>query len=71
MMSREFSSNNSVSPATLRDMFTPEELSRLCALRENFYTHAEYLERVIDGRRLEFARWLLENGKLSEGTDES
>lgn len=71
MMSREFSSNNTVSPTTLGETFTPEELSRLSTLRENFYTHAEYLERVIDDRRLEFARWLMEHGKLSEGTSEA
>ncbi|MBF6589223.1 MAG: hypothetical protein IVW57_01675 [Ktedonobacterales bacterium] len=71
MMPREFSSNNTTRPATLGDSFTPEELSRLNALRQNFYTHAEYLERVIDDRRLEFARWLLEHGKLSEGTGEA
>ena len=70
MMSREYSTNNTSSPTKLSDMFTPEELSRLDALRQNFYTHAEYLERVIDDRRLEFARWLLEHGKLSEGASE-
>ena len=71
MMSREFSSNNTTSPAILGESFTQEELSRLSALRENFHTHAEYLERVIDDRRLEFARWLLEHGKLSEGIGDS
>jgi hypothetical protein len=71
MISRDFAANNAISPITLGDTFTPEELSRLDALRQNFYTHAEYLERVIDDRRLEFARWLLDNGKLSEGIDEA
>jgi hypothetical protein len=70
MMSREYSTNNTTSPTKLSDMFTPDELSRLDALRQNFYTHAEYLERVIDDRRLEFARWLLDHGKLSEGANE-
>jgi hypothetical protein len=47
--------------------FTPQELARLNALRMNFRSRAEYLERVIDDRRLEFARWIVANGKLSEG----
>lgn len=66
MMYRDFGSNNS-KPAMLTGNFTPEELARLNALRSNFRSRAEYLERVIDDRRLEFARWLLEHGKLSEG----
>jgi hypothetical protein len=51
--------------------FTPEELARLNALRASFQSRAEYLERVIDDRRLEFARWLLEHGRLSEGDAEA
>lgn len=70
MMAREYSSNNASLPATLGSNFTAEEMARLDILRQNFYLHAEYLERVIDDRRLEFGRWLLEHGKLSEGTVE-
>ena len=51
--------------------FSQEELARLNALRTNFRSRAEYIERVIDDRRLEFARWLVENGKLSEGAGEA
>jgi hypothetical protein len=65
MMSREYGNNNT-KPTMLTGNFTPEELARLNALRADFYSRAEYLERVIDDRRLEFARWLVENGKLHE-----
>ena len=65
MFSREYSANNA-RPAILGTNFTADEMARLQSLRRNYYTHAEYLERVIDDRRLEFARWLLDHGKLNE-----
>jgi hypothetical protein len=66
MMYHDYGNSNS-KPAMLTGNFTPQELARLNALRMNFRSRAEYLERVIDDRRLEFARWLVANGKLSEG----
>jgi len=66
MTYRDYGSSSS-KPAMATGNFTSEELARLNALRTNFRSRAEYLERVIDDRRLEFARWLVENGKLSEG----
>lgn len=46
--------------------FTPDELAKLAALRENYSSHAEVQERLFDELRLEFARWLVEHGKLNE-----
>lgn len=46
--------------------FTPGEVARLTALRDNYTMHAEYLERDYDDCRLEFARWLADHGKISE-----
>jgi len=66
MISRDFGANNNPLPATLGAGFTSDEMSRLDALRRNYTNHAEYLERVIDDRRMEFARFLLEHGRLSE-----
>ncbi len=66
MMYPDYGGNGS-KPAMATGNFTPEELARLNALRTNFRSRAEYLERVIDEARLEFARWLVEHGKLSEG----
>ncbi len=66
MMYRDFGADSS-KPAMATGNFTPEELARLNALRTNFRSRAEYLERVIDETRLEFARWLVEHGKLNEG----
>lgn len=65
MLPHEYSNNNA-KPATLSGNFSADEIARLTELRHNFFAHTEYLERVIDERRLEFARWLLDHGKLSE-----
>lgn len=71
MLSREFGTNN-VRPTILgNSFFSTDEMGRLESLRQNYYQHAEYLERVIDDRRMEFARWLIEHGKLSEGAPEA
>ncbi|HLY31780.1 MAG TPA: hypothetical protein VKQ36_12195 [Ktedonobacterales bacterium] len=46
--------------------FTPTELAKLAALRENYPSHVEVQERLLDELRLEFARWLVEHGRLNE-----
>lgn len=66
MMPHEYSNNPPGGPATLSGNFSADEVARLVDLRRNVHAHTEYLERVIDQRRLEFARWLLDQGKLSE-----
>lgn len=66
MSPQEHSNSANAQPATLIGNFTSDEVTALTDLRRNFYAHTEYLERVIDERRLEFARWLMEHGKLSE-----
>lgn len=71
MAPRDYSTTNSGVPAIMGSIFTAEELSRLTELRQNYHMHAEYLERVIDDRRLEFGRWLLDHGKITEGTTEA
>lgn len=75
MAPRDYSTTNSTTnsgvPAIMGSLFTAEELSRLSELRENVHTHVEYLERVIDDRRMEFGRWLLEHGKITEGIPEA
>jgi hypothetical protein len=53
-----------ISPA-LRS-FTRKEAERLAALRQRYRLQGEYFERVIDERRLEFARWLAEHQRLHE-----
>jgi hypothetical protein len=71
MLPHELSSNVNGRPATLGDNFSTDEIERLTDLRRNFHAYTEYMERVIDSRRLEFARWLLDNGKISEATSEA
>lgn len=65
MPGQDFQPNTNLSPAVLGNGFTSEEAARLQSLRETFHAQADYL-RELDERRLEFARWLLETGKLSE-----
>ncbi len=57
-------SANSI-PAPLRS-FTRKEAERLSELRQRFHLPGEHFERVIDERRLEFARWLVEHQRLGE-----
>lgn len=46
--------------------FTPEELAGLLALRERVQRCPVDIELDLDERRLGFARWLVDHGKLSE-----
>jgi len=56
--------------ASLRaDGFTDEAIERLIIVRQR-YQHGEYSEETDESKRLLFAKWLYEHGKLGEG-DES
>ena len=66
MTPQEHVNNIPSRPATLGANFSADEIARLVDLRRTVHEHTEFLERVIDQRRLEFARWLLDQGKLSE-----
>lgn len=66
MMPQEHLNNIIGPPATLGANFSAAEVARLVDLRRSVHEQTEFLERVIDQRRLEFARWLLDHGKLSE-----
>jgi hypothetical protein len=66
MSAPEFQANTNGIPTMLGSNFTAEEAARLQCLRENFHVHAEYLERIIDERRIEFVRWLIATGRISE-----
>lgn len=68
MMPQEHTNNITGRPTTLGANFSSDEVARLVDLRRTVHEHTEYLERVIDQRRLEFARWLLDHGKLSEAS---
>lgn len=55
---------------------TSEQIARLRALREHIRTRRASAERDIaeldvDEQHLQFARWLVEHGRLSEWTDEA
>jgi hypothetical protein len=45
--------------------FTAEEIDRLSALRRN-YSQKERKQIVAEQRRLEFVRWLVTTGKLTD-----
>jgi hypothetical protein len=50
----------------LEGSFTPDELARLVALRQRLQTHPDYADADAAIRRLEFALWLVQHGKLTE-----
>ena len=45
--------------------FTEAEMNRLSRLRRNLAECGKYQE-LVDYRRLQFVRWLVNNGKLTE-----
>lgn len=65
-MATQDSSKPANTPPTSLRSFSRKEAERLAALRQRYQMHGEYFERVIDERRLEFARWLAKEGRLSE-----
>ncbi len=71
MMAHDYSSSGNSRQTALGGNFTADEAARLNDLRRNFHSHAEYLGRVLDERRIEFARWLFEHGKLDDQCLES
>lgn len=48
------------------DLFTADELLRLQELWTHAAAGSTYLEFELDRNRIEFARWLIANGKLGE-----
>ncbi len=50
---------------TLQEMgFSLEEASRLAFKRTHFEEEVEYQERLAQQRRLQFAQWLVQSGRL-------
>jgi len=45
--------------------FVDGEVQRLNKLRQT-YTEREKLQEIVDQRRMEFIRWLVNNGRLSD-----
>lgn len=56
-------------PVELVGHFTPEESIRITHLRKRFHAHPICFKLDINYRRLEFARWLVDRGYLSEWCD--
>lgn len=68
MPSEERSRNGTTAhPDVWKSRFSAEEWERLSALRERISSLPDYRELDLDICRLEFARWLVRHGKLSEG----
>jgi hypothetical protein len=57
----------SVAIADVRTELTAEEIARLAAVRARYQGHPKCVEFDLDERRLTFVRWLVDNGRLSEG----
>lgn len=50
----------------LEQGFTPVEIRSLTALRDSWNPAAEQVESLFAWRRIQFAKWLYENGHYSE-----
>lgn len=57
------------SPAALVGQFTSEETDRLTQLQELFRAYPDCYTLDLNYRRLEFARWLQEHGRIGEWRD--
>lgn len=49
---------------------TADEMRRLDAFQRSCNYQPQYVEWELDLRRLEFARWLFQHGRLSEDLDQ-
>ena len=50
--------------------FMLDEALQLLDLREHLYTNTEMQQRLADDARMQFARWLYEQGELNEGAQQ-
>jgi hypothetical protein len=58
--------NTNGAPTILGQNFTAREARSLHDLRAQFRTHAEHDPATEQDPRFEFARWLIEHGKLTD-----
>ncbi len=62
--------NPTTRPVTAAELleqgFSPSEIASLARLRENWNPAAEQVESILDWRRIQFAKWLYDNGHYSE-----
>ena len=49
-----------------RSGFSTQEINLLCRLRRAYADKGEMDQAALDLRRLQFARWLVETGKLTD-----
>ena len=49
--------------------FEWEEAAKILHLRDHLYENAEMRQRVAEDNRMQFARWLYEQGELTENPD--
>jgi hypothetical protein len=50
----------------MKNGFEWEEAVRLAYLRDHLYTNSEMRQRMANDHRMQFARWLYEQGELQE-----
>ncbi len=51
---------------TVEDALAPEQVDRLSMYRNQLAARATDIEMGLDDRRLKFARWLYEHGRISD-----
>ncbi len=65
-MTHEKSSAPNARIALLIGTFSPEEAERLCSIRTRLYEKPDILDRVLDEQRRRFARYLREQGEITD-----
>lgn len=66
MLAWEHASDTAARSQMAREALTQDEAQRLEALRERWSAQLECAELGLDLRRLQFARWLVQRGILTE-----
>ena len=70
MSQEELAASQASASAELDGALTAEEMRRLEAFLRRCDDQPQYAEWEINPRRLEFARWLIQRGRLSEGLEQ-
>ena len=65
-MAQEQSAFPSRQSAILTGLFTVEEATRLRTIRTQLLKNPQYLDRVIDEKRMRFVKYLIEQGEITD-----
>ena len=66
MLENMFVANNEDFEGLLKQGFSEPEAIMLTLMKKHIEEHPEYRERVEEQQRLNFARWLVEQGRIGK-----